>query len=154
RTRTSAVRQFIDRGEDLYALLEAAVVDEPPVRASDGGVFRDGFDAELDEARTLTRDGQRLIVELEGRLRERAQIPSLKLRYTRVFGWYVEVTKSHLGKAPKSWRRKQTIATGERFTCDELDTLADKLAHAEDRLASREGELWNALCANLAKHAE
>src|SRR5207253_1606497 len=90
----------------------------------------------------------------EGRLREQSQIPSLKLRYTRVFGWYMEVTKSHLAKAPKAWRRKQTIATGERYTCDELDTLSDKLAHAEDRLASREGELWNALCANLAKHAE
>ncbi|MEA2746186.1 MAG: mismatch repair protein MutS, partial [Myxococcales bacterium] len=105
-------------------------------------------------ARTLTRDGQRLIVELEGRLREEAQIPSLKLRYTRVFGWYVEVTRTHLAKAPKAWRRKQTIATGERFTCDELDTLADKLAHAEDRLSSREGELFVDLVKKLAVHSE
>ncbi|HVJ90955.1 MAG TPA: DNA mismatch repair protein MutS, partial [Labilithrix sp.] len=145
---------FVDRCEDLYAILERALVEEPPLRASEGGVFRDGFDAELDEARTLTKDGQRLIVELEGRLRERSQISSLKLRYTRVFGWYVEVTKSHLGKAPKSWRRKQTIATGERFTCDELDSLADKLAHAEERLSSREAELWTALVRDLSAHAE
>ncbi|MDB5212247.1 MAG: mismatch repair protein MutS [Myxococcaceae bacterium] len=145
---------FIDRAVDLHALLESAIVDDPPIRASEGGVFRDGFDAELDEARTLTRDGQRLIVELEGRLREEAQIPSLKLRYTRVFGWYVEVTRTHLAKAPKAWRRKQTIATGERFTCDELDTLADKLAHAEDRLSSREGELFVDLVKKLAVHSE
>ncbi|MDF2691724.1 MAG: mismatch repair protein MutS [Labilithrix sp.] len=145
---------FIDRCEDLHGVLARALVDDPPVRASEGGVFREGFDAELDESRTLAKDGQRLIVELETRLRESAQIPSLKLRYTRVFGWYVEVTKSHLGKAPKSWRRKQTIATGERFTCDELDALADKLAHAEDRLGAREAELWTSLVRDLSAHSE
>lgn len=145
---------FLDRAEELQALLERAVVDDPPIRASDGGVFRDGFDPELDEARTLTGDGQRLIVELETRLREESQIPSLKLRYTRVFGWYVEVTRTHLAKAPRTWRRKQTIATGERFTCDELDALADKLAHAEDRRASREAELFAGLVKQLAEHSE
>ena len=133
----------------------SAIVDDPPIRASDGGVFRDGFDAELDEARTLTRDGQRLIVELEGRLREEAQIPSLKLRYTRVFGWYVEVTRTHLAKAPKAWRRKQTVATGERFTCDELDALADKLAHAEDRSrVARGASSSSTLVKKLAAHSE
>jgi DNA mismatch repair protein MutS len=153
-TETPAMpASFVDRVEDVHALLERAIVDEPPVRASEGGVFRDGFDAELDEARTLTRNGQALIVELEGRLREEAQIPSLKLRYTRVFGWYIEVTRSHLGKAPKAWRRKQTVATGERFTCDELDALADKLAHAEDRLASREAELFADLVSRLGAHS-
>jgi DNA mismatch repair protein MutS len=147
-------RSFVDRCEDLHAILAAAIVLEPPLRASEGGVFRDGYDRELDEARTLAKDGQRLIVELEGRCREQAQISSLKLRYTRVFGWYIEVTKSHLAKVPKAWRRKQTIATGERFTCDELDELADKLAHAEERLSSREGELWSALVAELGQHDE
>lgn len=145
---------FVDRCEELHQRLVTDLVDEPPLRASEGGVFRDGVDPELDEARTLTRDGQRLIVELESRLREEAQIATLKLRYTRVFGWYIEVTKTHLAKAPKAWRRKQTIATGERFTCDELDGLADKLAHAEERLASREAELWTALVRELAKATE
>lgn len=149
-----AKEPFVDRCEPLHALLERAIVEEPPLRASEGGVIRDGFDAELDEARVLTRDGQRLIVELEGRLREEAQIPSLKLRYTRVFGWYMEVTKTHLSKAPNAWRRKQTIATGERFTCDELDTLADKLAHAEDKLSSREGELFAKVVKDLAAESD
>ncbi|MDB4940497.1 MAG: mismatch repair protein MutS [Labilithrix sp.] len=147
-------RGFVDRAEDLHALLAGALVDDPPMRASEGGVFREGFDRALDDARTLTRDGQRLIVELETRLREEAQIPSLKLRYTRVFGWYIEVTRTHLAKAPKAWRRKQTIATGERFTCDELDALADKLTHAEDLLATRESELFVALVRRLAEHSE
>jgi DNA mismatch repair protein MutS len=145
---------FVDRCEDIHVMLDEALVDEPPLRVSDGGVFRDGFDVELDESRTLARDGQRLIVELETRLREQAQIASLKLRYTRVFGWYVEVTKSHLSKVPGAWRRKQTIATGERFTCDELDALADKLAHAEERRETREAELFRALVMRAAAHVE
>ena len=117
-------------------------------------MIRDGFDAELDEARGLMRGGQRLIVELEVRLRESSAIPSLKLRYTRVFGWYIEVTRAHVGKAPSSWRRKQTVATGERFTCDELDSLADKLAHAEERAAAREAGLLDRLIKNLAASAD
>jgi DNA mismatch repair protein MutS len=145
---------WIDTCEDLHDLLARAVADDPPPRASDGGVVRDGFDAELDEARELMRGGQRMIVDLEARLREVSAIASLKLRYTRVFGWYIEVTRAHLGKAPAAWRRKQTIATGERFTCDELDTLADKLAHAEERASAREAELVARLVRDLATHAE
>jgi DNA mismatch repair protein MutS len=141
---------WVDLCSDLSDLLARAISDEPPARASDGGVLRDGFDAALDEARGLMRNGQRLIVELEGKLREASSIPSLKLRYTRVFGWYIEVTKTHLVKAPATWRRKQTVATGERFTCDELDALADKLAHAEDRAAAREAELLTGVVRDLA----
>jgi len=145
---------WIDACADLLDLLERAVSDDPPPRASDGGVIRDGFDAQLDEARALMRGGQRLIVDLEARLREGSSIPSLKLRYTRVFGWYIEVTKAHLAKAPAAWRRKQTIAAGERFSCDELDELADKLAHAEERAAAREAGLFAQLVRDLAVHAE
>jgi DNA mismatch repair protein MutS len=150
----SAREPWIDLCADLYELLAKAVADDPPARASDGGVLRDGFDPELDEARELMRGGQRLIVDLEARLRESSGIASLKLRYTRVFGWYIEVTRSHLTKAPPEWRRKQTIATGERFTCDPLDALADKLAHAEERASAREGVLFARLVRDLAGHAE
>jgi DNA mismatch repair protein MutS len=145
---------WIDVCADLHDLLSRAVAEDPPARASDGGVMRDGFDADLDEARGLQRGGQRLMVDLEARLRESAGIPSLKLRYTRVFGWYIEVTKSHLGKAPPAWRRKQTIASGERFTCDDLDVLADKLAHAEERAGARETELLARLVRDLAAQQE
>jgi DNA mismatch repair protein MutS len=145
---------WIDTCDELRDLLARAVADEPPARASDGGTMRDGFDADLDEARELMRGGQRLIVDLESRLRESSAIPTLKLRYTRVFGWYIEVTRTHLDKAPVSWRRKQTIASGERFTCDELDVLADKLAHAEERAASRETELFARLVRDLAAQQE
>jgi DNA mismatch repair protein MutS len=142
---------FVDELADVHALLARAVADDPPPRASDGNVLREGFDPALDESRLLARDGQRMIVDLEARLREKASIPSLKLRYTRVFGWYIEVTRAHVEKAPREWRRKQTIANGERFTCEELDGLADKMAHAEERASVREAELYAGLVRELAK---
>jgi len=141
---------WVDPCDDLLDLLSRALADEPPARASDGGVIRDGFDETLDEARDLMRGGQRLMVDLEARLRESTSIPSLKLRFTRVFGWYIEVTRSQLDRAPSSWRRKQTVASGERFTCPELDALADKLAHAEERASVREAELFAELVRALA----
>jgi DNA mismatch repair protein MutS len=145
---------WIDPCSEALMLLERGLADDPPVRVSDGGVIRDGFDPLLDEARELMRGGQRLIVELEARLRESSGISSLKLRTTRVFGWYVEVTRSHVNRAPPTWRRKQTIASGERFTCDELDALADQLAHAEERAATRESELFAALVRDVAVDQE
>ena len=144
---------WIDACEDVHALLEKRIAEDPPLRVSDGGAMRAGFDKELDEWREVSQNGQRLIVELESRLKETTQIPSLKLRYTRVFGWYIEVTRSHTSKVPSAWRRKQTIATGERYTNDELEALADKIAHAEERCAEREGELWNATVKMLAQEA-
>jgi DNA mismatch repair protein MutS len=145
---------WIDPCDDLRDLLSRALADEPPARASDGGVVRDGFDEALDEARNLMRSGQRLMVDLEARLRESTSISGLKLRFTRVFGWYIEVTRSQLDRAPNSWRRKQTVSGGERFTCPELDTLADKLAHAEERASLREAELFAQLVHTLAAHQE
>jgi DNA mismatch repair protein MutS len=145
---------WVDVCADLAERLTATLADDPPVRVKDGAVIREGFDAQLDELRELTKSGQRLMVELETRLRETSNIPSLKLRYTRVFGWYLEVTRAHVAKAPAAWRRKQTIANGERFTCDELDALADKLLHAEERYAAREADLFAALVRDLSKHVE
>jgi DNA mismatch repair protein MutS len=142
--------RWVDTCDELSTVLSRALADDLPAKASEGGVVRAGYDAELDETRALEQGGQRLIVALEARLRDESAIPSLKLRYTRVFGWYIEVTRSHVDKAPASWRRKQTVATGERFTCDELDALADKLAHAEDRLASREAAIFVALVREAA----
>jgi DNA mismatch repair protein MutS len=146
----AAAAPWVDLCAEASDLLQRAIADDPPVRVADGGVIRDGFDAALDESRELLRGGQRLIVDLEARLRETSSIASLKLRYTRVFGWYIEVTRSQLDKAPREWRRKQTVATGERFTCDELDTLADKLAHAEERAGAREAELFAGVVRALA----
>ena len=103
--------------------------------------------------RVVDAGGQRMIVELEARLRDVGHF-ELEAATTRVFGWYVEVTRSQLNKAPPTWRRKQTIAAGERFTCDDLDVLADQLAHAEERASARESELFTAIVRDLAAYRE
>jgi DNA mismatch repair protein MutS len=149
-----AARIAIDACADLTARLVRELAEDPPLKVSDGGAMRTGFDPELDEHRALLEGGQRHIVELESQLREKTQIGNLKVRYTSHFGWYLEVTKTHASKVPAEWRRKQTVSTGERYTSDELDELAEKLSHAEERCMQREGELWDALVAFLAAHTE
>jgi DNA mismatch repair protein MutS len=145
---------WLDVAVDLWEKLQRAVSDDPPIKLSDGQVIRAGYDPALDEARVLNREGQKLLVELETRLKESSRIPTVKVRYTRVFGWYLEITKSHATRAPSEWRRKQTVAAGERYTCDELDELASKLLHAEELLASREATLFAELVRELAPHGD
>ncbi len=154
RAALSADAELLPPCGDIEDLLENAIATEPPLRVADGNVIREGYDEELDGVRDLARGGQTHITELETRLRESTLIQSLKLRYTRVFGWYIEVTKSHVGKAPDTWRRKQTIANGERYTTDELDTLAQKLLSAEDRAGALESALFTALVEKLRVHVD
>jgi DNA mismatch repair protein MutS len=134
-----------DRVADVAVALERALVERPPQQPKDGAVFKSGFDAELDELSSLEKSGAERMVELEARLRTETSIPSLKLRFTRVFGWYIEVTRTHAARVPETFRRKQTVATGERYTTPELDELADRILHAEERRRERELELFRAL---------
>ena len=139
----------VDTVDELCAELGRALVERPPAQPKDGAVFRSGFDAELDEIDALRKNGTERMVELEARVKEQTQIGTLKVRYTRVFGWYIEVSRTQAGKVPAEWRRKQTVASGERFTNPELDDLADKILTAEER--HREREL--ALLAELVRRA-
>jgi DNA mismatch repair protein MutS len=144
----------LDTVADLAGELETALVERPPAQPKDGGVFRRGYDAELDELDSLRKSGAERMVELEARLREETGIGTLKVRFTRVFGWYIEVSRSQAGKAPSSWRRKQTVASGERYTTDELDDLADRIANAEERHRDRELGLLRVLIARAAEASE
>ncbi|HEX6766674.1 MAG TPA: DNA mismatch repair protein MutS, partial [Polyangiaceae bacterium] len=135
----------LDTLPELASDLERALVERPPQQLKDGAVFRDGFDAELDELSALARTGAERMVELEARLREATGITTLKVRYTRVFGWYIEVTRSQAGRVPDHFRRKQTVAAGERYTTPELDELADRITHAEERHRERELMLYREL---------
>jgi DNA mismatch repair protein MutS len=141
----------VDTLDELSAELERALVDRPPALAKEGAIFRPGYDPELDEAESLRKSGTELMVELEARLRDATGIPTVKVRFTRVFGWYIEVTRSHAARVPADWRRKQTVAGGERFTLAELDDLADKVAHAEERQRERELELLSVLVERVAR---
>ena len=144
----------VDLVGDIAARLAEALVDRPPPHARDGGMIREGFDADLDASQAIQKHGAEMIVALEAELREKTGASSLRVRYTRVFGYYIEVTKTHLAKVPPAWRRKQTVAGAERFTSDALDDLADKIEHAESRALEREASLFNALVAQVAAAAE
>jgi DNA mismatch repair protein MutS len=144
----------VDVVPEIAARLAAALVDRPPPHARDGGVIREGFDRELDELKTIMKSGAEMIVALEAELRKETNATSLRIRYTRVFGYYIEVTKSHLAKVPPAWRRKQTVAGGERYTNDALDSLADRIEHAEEKALERETTLFEALGALVSSAAE
>ncbi len=128
----------VDTVDDVADALGRALVDRPPAQAKEGGIFRTGFDPELDELASLRKTGAAKMVELESELKEQTGISNLKVRYTRVFGWYVEVSRTGLGRVPDEWRRKQTVASGERYTLAALDDLADRILTAEERHRERE----------------
>ena len=143
----------IDTVDDLAQELTAALVERPPAQAKESGIFRAGFDAELDEFGDLKRSGAERMTALENQLREETGIPTVKVRYTRVFGWYIEVTRSQVLKAPKAWRRKQTVAAGERYTNPELDELADRITAAEEQFRERELTLLKELLTRAANES-
>jgi len=126
----------------LVELLARAIVDEPPALTREGGMFRDGYHAPLDELRNAGREGKDWIAQLQQRAIEETGIKSLKVRYTGVFGYFIEVTKSNLGAVPPHWHRKQTVATGERFITPELKEVEGKILGADERAKALEQELF------------
>ncbi len=141
-----------DLSQIFNSLVEALRDDAPPL-VKDGNIFLRGFSLELDEQVSLRDKGSQLLVELEAREREAYQIPSLKIRYTRVFGYYIEITKSHLAKVPKHYQRKQTIANGERFVSEELSALEIKISSANEKVSFLEAELFEKIRAQVAAQA-
>ena len=128
----------------LAERLSRALVDEPPHLLKDGNVIRDGYDKAVDECRKLADGGKEGILAIEAREQKQSGIANLKVRYNRVFGYYIEITKTHLAKVPAHFVRKQTVATGERYVTPELADLERKVLTAEDTLAAREAELFRA----------
>jgi len=143
----------LDPLEDLAEHLERGLADDPPAGAREGGVIRDGFHGELDELRGIRRDGRATIAEIEGRERADTGIASLKVRYTKVFGYYIEVSKANLHLVPERFRRKQTIAGGERYVTDELQDYQDKVLHAQERIEVLEYALFQELRGEVAARA-
>ncbi len=127
---------------DLHDLLDRAVHEDPPPTLNEGGILKDGYSAELDELRALARGGKSFIAGLEVREKERTRIPSLKVGYNRVFGYYIEVTRPNLPQVPADYIRKQTLANAERFITEELKEYEEKVLTAEDRMVKLERELY------------
>ncbi|MEI6560476.1 MAG: DNA mismatch repair protein MutS [Verrucomicrobiota bacterium] len=127
---------------DLTAELARALVDEPPLAIKEGGIFRDGFNPQLDELRAACREGKDWIAALQQQEIEATGIKSLKVRFTSVFGYFIEITKANLGSVPERYHRKQTTVNGERFITPELKEMEGKILGADERSKSVEYELF------------
>jgi DNA mismatch repair protein MutS len=143
----------LDDVADIRDLIESTLLDDPPTFARDGGFTRDGTDPELDELKAISRSGKQVIAEMENRERTRTGIASLKVRYNRVFGYYIEVSKSNLHAVPPDYHRKQTIAGGERFITPALKEYEEKVVGADERILERELEIFDRLRASVAAEA-
>jgi DNA mismatch repair protein MutS len=142
------VRSMLAEMDDLADVrdaIAATLVDEPPALARDGNCIRDGVDSELDELRSVSRSGKQHISAMEEAERARTGIASLKIRYNRVFGYYIEISRSNLNAVPPDYHRKQTIAGGERFVTPALKAYEEKVLGADERILERELELFEAL---------
>jgi DNA mismatch repair protein MutS len=143
----------LDDLADVRGLIERTLIDGPPAIAREGGFTRDGVDPALDELKTISRSGRRVIAEMEEAERSRTGINSLKVRFNRVFGYYIEISKANLHLVPADYLRKQTIAGGERFTTQSLKEYEEKVLGADERILARELEIFEALRSGVAAEA-
>jgi DNA mismatch repair protein MutS len=144
----------LDLLADLSFQLSAALADRLPAVLADGGVIRQGYDSELDELRSLRDGGRQYIASLQQRERERSGIPSLKVGFNKVFGYYLEVTHTHVGRVPANYERRQTLATAERYVTPELKDYEARVLGAEERIGVREAELFGAVRAAIGQAIE
>jgi len=131
-----------DDAEDIVQTIEESLLEEPAFLLTEGGIIRDGYHSELDELRKISRSGKEFISLIEKKERERTGISSLKVRYNKVFGYYIEVTKPNLHLIPENYIRKQTLVNSERFITPELKEYEAKVLHAEERIAELEYQLF------------
>jgi DNA mismatch repair protein MutS len=139
---------------DLTQILGSALVDEPPAHLRDGGVIRDGWSAQLDELRSASRGGKDWIARLQEDERKRTGIDSLKIKFNNVFGYFIEITSSHLAKVPDDYTRKQTMANAERYITPALKEMENKVLGAEERAKKLEAELFAGLRQEVCTHLD
>lgn len=141
-TLLQQIHKELDTLEDIHALIEKSIEEEPPLAVKEGGIIKDGFNGEVDKLRRAKTEGKTWLAELETKEKENTGIKNLKIKFNRVFGYYLEVTNSFKNLVPDNWIRKQTLANAERYTTPELKELEDVILGAEDKLFSLEYELF------------
>lgn len=132
----------LDELEDLYAAIDAAIIEEPPILIKEGGMIKDGYNTTVDELKHAKSDGKQWLLDLETKEREATGIKNLKIKFNKVFGYYFDVTNSFKDQVPDYFIRKQTLANSERYSTDELEDIAGKILGAEDRLYGLEYDLF------------
>jgi len=138
----SDIYEHFDTLRDVYELIDKSIVDEPPISVKEGGIIKDGYNDELDEIKEITVNGKNWISELQNKEREETGIKNLKIGYTKVFGYYLEVTQSYLKNVPDYYIRKQTLANCERYVTPELKEMEAKILNADEQLMKLEYELF------------
>jgi len=128
----------LDELQDIHELIENSIVEDPPITIKDGGIIKLGYEEEIDKLKTATTEGKNWIVALEQREREATGIKNLKVGFNKVFGYYIEITKSFVSQAPERYIRKQTLTTGERYITEELKKLEDQILGAEEKVVNLE----------------
>lgn len=136
------IDERMDCLEDIYDLIEKSIQDEPPIMIREGGMIKEGYNEDVDKFRLSRTEGKTWLAELEAREKEKTGIKNLRVRYNKVFGYYLEVTNSYKDLVPEDWTRKQTLANAERYITPELKELEDMILGAEDKLAALEYDLY------------
>lgn len=153
--KNSAVSELLNRlhtHDDLYHVLEAAIDDAPAFNIAEGGFIRDGYNVELDRLRSLSQQNQTWLVNLEAQEKKRTGIPSLKISYNRVFGYYIEITKVHADKVPADYIRKQTLVSAERYITPELKEKEQEIQSAKEKTILIEQEILQTIRERISSH--
>jgi DNA mismatch repair protein MutS len=148
--RIREIREQLDDLEDVVALIETSLSDDPPASANDPGIIRPGYSPELDELRAIRHSGKGFIASMEARERQKTGISSLKVKFNQVFGYFIEVTNANQHLVPANYMRKQTLVNCERFVTEELQQYEEKVLGAEERIAVLEKELYVQLRKSVA----
>lgn len=137
---------------DIYNLIETTIVDEPPFSVREGGIIRQGYNEMLDELHGLSKDGKDYILEIENRERERTGIKGLKIKYNKVFGYFIEVTRANSHLVPVDYIRKQTLANAERYIVPDLKEHEEKVLNAKDKIENLEYQLFKEVAYEIKSH--
>ncbi len=144
----------IDVLSDVQSVIEKSITENPPFNLKDGGIIKQGFNVDIDELRKISGSGKDFIASLQAQERQKTGIPSLKVGYNKIFGYYIEVTKTHISKVPDDYIRKQTLVNGERFITHELKEYEAKVLGAEERLKNLEYELFVSIRSGISQEVE
>ena len=144
----------LDELKDVYSLIDAAIVEEPPISVKEGGLIKLGYNEEIDGYKKASTEGKNWIIELEAREKEATGIKNLKVGFNKVFGYYIEVTKSYLSQVPDTYIRKQTLTGGERYITEELKNLEEKTLGAQEKLIDLEYKVFQEIRASISSQIQ
>ena len=150
----SMLYKNLDELKDVFKLIEASIVEEPPIAITEGGIIKLGYNEDVDNYRKATTDGKTWLIELETKEKQETGIKNLKVGYNKIFGYYIEVSKSNLNLVPDRYVRKQTLANGERFITEELKNLESQILGAQEKLVSLEYNLFIDIRNNISEQIE